>query len=351
MPCLCPISIPDKGLAKFHVKSEILVPCGHCRECQRERVNAWFVRLYSYYMVREKLSLPTYFVTVTIDPRLWPNLTKDKVKDKSEISHFIRTFNERVRYVNGSSVTRFYVAEFGSLGRLYKDVYGHLRESTGALHFHGFIFSDVNLYELREALRDTHGYLWFTKLTDARLIRYAVKYIFKDLVHDDVVLRPRVFASPGLANADFYFHGQPPTSHVLINGYHYRTPRYFFDKFYRGNGISQPDGYSRILTLSRLSRYVECSYGLDLSYSRSTRLPLDLDTLVRLSLSGSVSVFHPTIQAAYRRCCDSLRRDYSSLSVCWESPDYIQQINQPFNQFINHEGVETFLSLSCDLET
>lgn len=353
MPCLSPISIPDRGLAKFHVRSEILVPCGHCRECQRERVNSWFVRLYSYYMVRKRFNLPTYFVTVTIDPTLWPNLTKDKVKEKSEISHFIRTFNERVRYVNGRSLTRFYVAEFGSLGTLYKDVYGHLRESTGALHFHGFIFDDVNLYELREKLRETHGYLWFTRLTDARLIRYAVKYIFKDLVHDDVVLRPRIFCSPGLANSDFYFHGQPPTTHVLINGYHYRTPRYFFDKYFTKVGFSSPDGYSRILTLNRLRRYLSAVYSPAEFQKIDITPPPTLDLLQRMSDSGLVSPYHPELVALRRRSNDSLRNIGPSIEDVWSIPDFVNDVlNFNLNFKLNYyERAQTLFSLPCDLKT
>lgn len=243
--------IPDKGLSRFGIRGFLKVPCGHCVGCSRDRINDWFVRLYSEFHVRDMANLPSYFVTITIDPDLWPSMTKKNPNVAQSVSAFIRSWSERARYVTGRSLRRFFCSEFGSADEVYFDRFRNKRITTGALHFHGFIFSDVDMQELQRSLRLTHGYFWYVRMTDTRMVRYAVSYATKDYSEDDPSLRARVFASPNLGNYSFFFGESAPTSYVLINGFHYRTPRYFFNKFYGAESVV------RNSTLSRLRSYLD----------------------------------------------------------------------------------------------
>lgn len=208
----------------------ITVPCGHCVECARAKRNEWFVRLWSTYCVLSKMGIPTWFVTVTIDPKLWPNMTLDSPGIADRISPFVRSWTERLRYLNyGKMPLRFLCSEFGSKGESYIDSNNRIRISTGALHFHGLLFGNLPLRRISAGLSLTHGHVKFERIKGPQCIRYTVKYATKDYSVEDPKLRARTFASPGLGVPSFYFGNNPATNIVTINGFHYKTPRYLKD--------------------------------------------------------------------------------------------------------------------------
>lgn len=302
--CLCPISIPDHSLAKFHVRSELLVPCGHCVECSRNRINDWFVRLYSEYRKRELNHQSSYFVTVTIDQDLHPGLTVDSYGVSSRVAPWFRSFSERMRYYFRSAPRRFFCSEFGELGKRYRDWRGRWRTSTGALHFHGFIFEDIpNILEFQSFMAKTHGHLDIVKLTSAAMIRYAVSYAAKDYSIEDPALRARAFVTPGIGDYSYFFNSEtyPPTSHVLINGYHYRTPRYFITKYYTQEYLSRTNALQRYRDY--LSYMYRAEHRIPFA-TQSTSKPATPEKIVSLFMENKVGEGHPLIRRAWRQYLD-----------------------------------------------
>lgn len=232
MSCLAPISVPDTLLRARGVRdASLIVPCGHCVECARARRNDWFVRLWSVYKRYEALDLPVWFVTITIDPSLWPNHNKKYDGVDRLVTPFIRSWNERLRYLNdGKMPLRFLCSEFGSSDRDYVDCHGNVRVTTGALHFHGLLFGYLDIKRLQDGFCKTHGYVHFDRIRGPQGIRYVVKYCTKDYSIENPLLRARTFCSPGIGDPTFYFGNTPATDFVIINGFHYHTPRYFKER-------------------------------------------------------------------------------------------------------------------------
>lgn len=259
MNCLCPITVPDKVLHGFGYKdAKLLVPCGHCAGCAKDRRNDWFVRLWSEY---KSHNLPVWFVTISINPFLWPGLNFTTPGVEHQVTPFIRSWKERFRYLNhGVMPKNFLCSEFGSNGKEYVDTAGNIRITTGALHFHGLIFGNFDVATVGKGLIHTHGYTKFERLRGPECIRYVVKYVTKDYSIDNPLLRARTFCSPNIGDPSYYFGDSPATPFVSINGFHYRTPRYFIDKqwskIYGKDSLISDYGMNRFV-LSRAWRRID----------------------------------------------------------------------------------------------
>lgn len=371
MPCLCPISIPDKVLSDFGYKGrEILVPCGHCIGCAHDKINDWFVRLYTVYQEYVSKKLPVWFVTVTIDPKLWPGMTKGTPGVKDKVTPWMRSWNERLRYLNdGKMPLRFLCSEFGSEGEKYYDKNGKLRITTGALHFHGFLFGYLPIKKIVDGLSQTHGHVDFDRVRSSACIRYAVKYATKDYSISDPLLRSRTFCSPGLGDPSFYFGTSAPTSHVMINGFHYRCPRYLVEKqwisIYGRDNFYDADGRSRLVinnAIDRIERLNDWYHLMDCYSASGPELkvwyrsqfqkqqynPYDYDKLDKLLSLNRIGPGHPVLR--FRQRIQEYD-EYCRRMLCDTSFVDHQPIYQTFLNQFNHEGHQTFLPLSCYLET
>lgn len=373
MNCLAPIIIPDKPLIARGVKNAFIkVPCGHCVECARDRRNDWFVRLWSTYNRCKSLDIPVWFVTITIDPFLWPNMNISNPDIGNLITPFVRSWNERFRYLNnGKMPLRFICSEFGSRDRDYIDYNGVTRVTTGALHFHGLIFGFLPLSDLIHGLQRTHGYVQFDRIKSPRAIRYVVKYCTKDYSVEDPKLRARTFCSPGIGDSTFYFKDQPATKVVLINGFHYRTPRYFIDSQWlycysvshscdlrtARKNFHDSAGRSAIVNeniRSRYKAYVDfCNYFYSLS-SESRKLflsslaakksdVLSYDDVVKLCTLKRVGLMHPTLR---HHSLVFLDREFYNICSC----DYSFNSVKPFNNNF-YERSQIVFPLSFNFET
>lgn len=370
MPCLCPISIPDKVLSDFGVKGQsILVPCGHCVGCAHDKINDWFVRLYTVYQDYVSRKEPVWFVTVTIDPKLWPGMTKDTYGVRDKITPWIRSWNERLRYLNNDKMPlRFLCSEFGSLGETYRDCHGVVRITTGALHFHGFLFGYLPIKRIQEGLRQTHGHVDFDRVRSAACIRYAVKYATKDYSISDPLLRARTFCSPGLGDPAFYFGNSAPTNFVMINGFHYRCPRYLIEKqwkdLYGKENFFDSTGRSRLVisnALDRIEQLRRLNDQLDDYVSRGSEFwswycwqvqknqynPYDYSKLDRLLALNRVGPGHPVLR--YREKQANFRLYQSALESDRTFVNYSPFVS--FQNQFNDEGHQTFFPLSENLAT
>lgn len=74
--CLTPVKIlnPSRSYRNGLEKMYLVVPCGHCDECRRKKVNDWYVRLsYDYYNLKRKGG-NFIFITLTYNPESLPRL-------------------------------------------------------------------------------------------------------------------------------------------------------------------------------------------------------------------------------------------------------------------------------------
>ncbi|QXN75225.1 replication initiator protein [Microvirus mar46] len=386
MNCLAPISIPDKVAARYGFHGRfITVPCGHCSECARDRRNDWFVRLNSVYQRHRELKIPVWFVTVTINQKLWPGFTVSSSGVEDRVTVFVRSWCERFRYLNnGKMPLRFLCCEFGSENRQYIDSHGRSRISTGALHFHGLIFGRIDWNRISKGLEATHGWIDYSLVRGPECIRYTVKYATKDFSEENPKRRSRVFCSPGIGDPSYYFGDSTPTPIVMVGAFHYRTPRYLIEKQWiycyskshftdwssrfalRESRSALTDCFGRFFLVNenakiRIAMYREQddfyfqnrhflyspdryvrSYWLDrLTDGNCASTYDDVVALCNLKLSGQS---HPL-----------LRRRYLENIFYHITDDLYPNINfnnfNPLTFFTDHERYLSILSLSCDIET
>lgn len=74
--CLTPVRIlnPARYYTNGLDKMYLVVPCGHCEECRRKKVNDWYVRLSYDYYASKKTGGVFAFVTLTYNPESLPYL-------------------------------------------------------------------------------------------------------------------------------------------------------------------------------------------------------------------------------------------------------------------------------------
>lgn len=375
MACLCPISIPDKIAREYGFKgATMVVPCGHCVECARQRRNDWFVRIWTVYNKCVSDHLPVWFFTATIDPRIWPDMNLKNPDISGLVTPFVRSWNERFRYLNGGVMPlRFMCSEFGSCDRDYIDKNGVVRVTTGALHFHGLIFGYIPVRKLKSGFMLTHGHVDFNLIRGPQAIRYTVKYATKDYSVEDPRLRARVFCSPGIGDPSFYFGDSMPTPYVLINGFHYRTPRYFIEKqlirFYGRDRFFLPDGHSLLVhknfevRLSQFNMIQDCLYNnpfgsvnLDFLSKNAApffRRPASYEEVLHLAKLHKTGFSHPTLVQHRRFHSNIAYRDLLSHDDLFH-PDipYIATLDNNSNSFhlnfFDYERSKTVVPLSLD---
>lgn len=245
--CLCPInlSLSKVGVAvalksSFHT---VQVPCGHCLECRRVRVNSWFVRLLAHF----RASSSSAFVTFTYDDAHLPfsdnGLMTLRYRD-------FQLFCKRARKA-GYSFKYYCAGEYG--------------DSTSRPHFHVLFFSDVVTDFNKMCSLWTCGHVNFGVVREGS-IYYTLKYIDKaafacgDRDADDDRASPRGLMSKGLGLSflsDFmarYFHDDPSRSVVLRGGGHVALPRYYRDKLFSDSEL--------VARRIALSKYVSARYEL-----------------------------------------------------------------------------------------
>lgn len=157
--------------------SRILVPCGKCSACRRQKALTWRGRLlreFDDYLnslgitPRDNyLDLPVYFVTLTVSDK-WRALVEDSP------SACMRWFFEDIRALNNNkSLRHWFIVE-----------YGDYKKYTGRIHFHGIFFGlgSLTYAQIRRCWR-------FGKRVDISRVRsracmtYVTKYITKGNNH------------------------------------------------------------------------------------------------------------------------------------------------------------------------
>lgn len=157
--------------------SRILVPCGKCSACRRQKALTWRGRLlreFDDYLeslniapADTHLHLPVYFVTLTVSDK-WRALVEDSP------SACMRWFFEDLRALNGGkSLRHWFIVE-----------YGDYKKYTGRIHFHGIFFGlgKLSYNQVRRCWR-------FGERVDISHVRsracmtYVTKYITKGNNH------------------------------------------------------------------------------------------------------------------------------------------------------------------------
>lgn len=213
-----------------------MVCCGKCVECQRRRLNDWFLRLSN----EMKHSTFSVFVTLTYDEQ---NLPFDP--DTGEVcvsKRDVQLFHKRLRKELSTNVRPtvkfryFVVSEFGG--------------ETNRPHYHGLYFFDCSIdnkpiksvsqfhfHSLSDLFHREwgKGFIQFAPLNEKR-IRYTLKYILKD--EANIGRFSLMSRNPGLGKCYIDDQGQwhrdslDRTYVILPGGIKFGLPRYYRDKIY-----------------------------------------------------------------------------------------------------------------------
>ena len=135
----------------------VLIDCGTCLGCLRDKARSWRVRLLHEHMFGNHDSCTC--LTLTIAPEHY-----EQFQTKAGMASAMRAFIDRLRYYTPGrcSPKRFFISELG--------------EDRGRLHFHGFIW-DCNIprQDLERSWR--YGFICARPLRSAKQLSYATKYI------------------------------------------------------------------------------------------------------------------------------------------------------------------------------
>lgn len=204
---------------------KILIPCGHCLGCLRDKATQWRVRLLHEHLYGNHKNC--ICLTLTIAPEFY-----EQFQNRKGMAAAMRAFIDRLRYytVGRKSPKRFFVSELG--------------EQRGRLHFHGFIW-DINVpeHELRRAWK--YGFICAKPLRSAKQLSYATKYITKPAV---AFHKPTIFVSPGLGAGylnqsnwvDWHHRGNDDLNINLcccFDHFVYAMPRYYREKIFTDGEI------------------------------------------------------------------------------------------------------------------
>lgn len=240
MPCLTPISIPNKVRdAGSKLVKYMQVPCGKCIGCKQDRSDSWSYRLFC----EEQTNRHSLFVTLTYNPESLPlvldngkiiryyEYIKRKTIDDCFPTLYPKDFTDYMKRlrsklpINGD-VKYFMCGEYGS--------------EDGRPHYHFAIFFNDNQPELVEqAIQDCwpFGFTTIDPLIFNR-ITYLTKYITdtsKFVAQSDLQHQYYNRSSHGLG-VDGYFldsnyYGGAKFTTQLPNGKIINLPRYFRRKF------------------------------------------------------------------------------------------------------------------------
>lgn len=205
---------------------QIIIPCGKCLGCLRDKARSWRVRLLHEHMFGNHISC--HCLTLTIAPEYY-----DQFKTRKDSATRFREFIDRLRYycVGRRCPKRFFISELG--------------EEKSRLHFHGFIWDCPELNDQIIARAWRYGFVCVRPLRSARQLSYATKYITKaEKAHV-----PMLFVSPKLGEGytrdkrwtDWHHAGNDDTNInlcVRFDTFVYAMPRYYRDKIFTSAEIS-----------------------------------------------------------------------------------------------------------------
>lgn len=280
-----------EGMADY----KIVVPCGHCSQCNYVRARSWRIRLFEEAKCHD-LNKRCYFVTLTIRPSDY-----DFVHNDPAIA--IRRFLELIRKYGGRSVKHFIVCE-----------YGQDETRTMRLHFHGLFFSSpVGKSRFRRCWR--YGFCHIERVRSIACAIYMTKYITKSAAHE-FEHSGKIFVSPALGASyiekafDSNLSFDEAITYHGVNGRNYKMPLYYLKKFmtdeeYREYSLIKRSEYLSTLTPSKLREQARCLF---LEFSLNPRFRRYMSDKLYLI---SNSFFH----AEYLK-------SYSSKKSCLESESF-----------------------------
>lgn len=205
---------------------KILVPCGQCLGCLRDKATQWRVRLFHEHLYGNHKNC--ICLTLTINPQYY-----ERFQTRKGMASSMRAFIDRLRYYTPGrkSPKRFFISELG--------------EERGRLHFHGFVWDcEIPEHELARAWR--YGFICAKPLRSAKQLAYATKYITKPAV---AFHKPTLFVSPGLGKGyleqsnwmRWHHQGDGDLNINLscrFDHFVYALPRYYRDKIFSPNEIA-----------------------------------------------------------------------------------------------------------------
>lgn len=170
----------------------ITVPCGYCEDCRRVKQNEWFFRAYMEYMDSVSNGGAVYFPTLTYDDEhlpsvLLPDENDNVLKVGCFCSEDIRSMMRKLRvYLQRDGY------EYKNIKFIVCSEFG---EKKGRPHYHMLLFIP---FQLKKDIHEETAYVldllrrsWVNgfvgeprfglRLTDIRGVRYAMKYVTKDI--------------------------------------------------------------------------------------------------------------------------------------------------------------------------
>ena len=382
--CLRPINIrldrSDFSRA-YRPTSFISVPCGNCVECLKDRQNSWKIRLLSECSSWKHL----YFFTLTYSEETVPRNDKGATTASvSDIQNWLKRFRTSLDRSIGKASTRshfryFIAAEYAPDG-VYITRSGVPRKSTCRPHYHGLIYSDLPLSDVRPLFRDwssNYGYVKFDEVaissSDSRgeyssVANYVSKYCCKgefasrkDEIERGEISRAFSLMSKGIGENYVYrfkshhLHGlniRPDTvlsadevasivarRFVLDGSFKYKMPRYYIDRIYRVSELKERQVWnyklkkyetkfvkrftSNSFLCNQISRFLESRV-----LSRSAHIFEELDELARCGeiesekykiLLQSLNGFTPEYLSSREASLSSKLRNFYKVNSCRNS--------------------------------
>ena len=217
--------VANKSPQGYPEDYHILIDCGTCLGCLRDKARSWRVRLLHEHMFGNHDSCTC--LTLTIAPEHY-----EQFQTKAGMASAMRAFIDRLRYYTPGrrSPKRFFISELG--------------EDRGRLHFHGFVW-DCNIprRDLERSWR--YGFICARPLRSAKQLSYATKYITKPAVDFH---KPTIFVSPGLGlsycNQERWrsWHkkgnaNDPLNLYCKFDSFVYAMPRYYRTKIFTDDEI------------------------------------------------------------------------------------------------------------------
>lgn len=217
--------VANKSPQGYPEDYQILIDCGTCLGCLRDKARSWRVRLLHEHMFGNHDSCTC--LTLTIAPEHY-----EQFQTKAGMASAMRAFIDRLRYYTPGrrSPKRFFISELG--------------EERGRLHFHGFVWDcDIPKRDLERSWR--YGFICARPLRSARQLSYATKYITKPAVDFH---KPTIFVSPGLGQSycnqerwrSWHKKGNandPLNLYCKFGSFVYAMPRYYRSKIFTDDEI------------------------------------------------------------------------------------------------------------------
>lgn len=217
--------VANKSPQGYPEDYQILIDCGTCLGCLRDKARSWRVRLLHEHMFGNHDSCTC--LTLTIAPEHY-----EQFQTKAGMASAMRAFIDRLRYYTPGrrSPKRFFISELG--------------EERGRLHFHGFVW-DCNIPERDLERSWRYGFICARPLRSAKQLSYATKYITKPAVDFH---KPTIFVSPGLGlsycNQERWrlWHkkgnaNDPLNLYCKFDSFVYAMPRYYRSKIFTDDEI------------------------------------------------------------------------------------------------------------------